>query len=78
MRIIAYTFEAAMHCPDCTLARFRGETGTQDEHGVALFPIDREHNPVRPVFVTDEISETNCDTCKRSLNGIPVSAKVPA
>ena len=67
MLIIAYTYEAAMHCPKCTLRNFH--TGrlalaypcANDEHGVPYDLLDREGNEVRPVFITDETDP--CETC---------------
>ena len=71
-RIIAYTFNAAVHCPSCTCNALACGTltrrpplacGTGDEHGVPVDAVDSEGNPVRPVFSTDEHAETNCDRC---------------
>jgi hypothetical protein len=81
MRIIAYTYEAAMHCPTCTRKRFGwgafvaavGERvkrdGKADEHGIALEALDNENNPMRPIFITDELGEEqdNCADCKESF-----------
>lgn len=65
MKIIAYTYEAAMHCPGCTAARFPGGPHLlTDEHGVSMYAIDRECNQVHPVYSTDETNETHCDTCR--------------
>ena len=64
MKIIAYTYEAAMHCPACARVQFGAFQGESDEHGVWLDAKDREGNHVAPVFDTDETSETHCDTCR--------------
>jgi hypothetical protein len=65
--IVAYTYEAGLHCPSCTRTRaerggfalaalpIAGRPGGLDEHGVPLDAIDNEGNPVRPVFSTDDI-----------------------
>jgi hypothetical protein len=65
--LVAYTYEAGLHCPDCTRARaerggfasaalpIAGRPGGLDEHGVPLDAIDNEGNPVHPVFSTDDI-----------------------
>ena len=74
MRIIAYTYDAAMHCPACTLRNFH--TGrlalaypcANDEHGVPYDLLDREGNPVRPVFTTDEHDFTHCCDCGEGLD----------
>lgn len=73
MRIIAYTYDAGMHCVACT--DHRGCVGLltrepplqlgTDEHGIPLDLIDTEGNAVHPVFDIDETSDTGdtCDTC---------------
>jgi len=78
--IIAYTYEAAMHCPDCT-RRARDRTrlalhhvmpvAERDEHGLPVVPrlFDWEGNPVRPVFSTDEIERpAHCDSCRCEID----------
>lgn len=63
---IAYTYEAAHHCPSCTIARFGA-----DSHG---FPpaeaTDMEGNGLGAVFpwdeweqFTGELETLACDTC---------------
>lgn len=60
--IIAYTYEAAVHCPDCTraavaAARFwwaDDPDAYSDEHGIPSNARDREGSEVCPVFSTDE------------------------
>lgn len=74
-RITAYTFEADIHCPDC--ASHRASVGllvrtpplrrTEDEHGLPLDLCDREGNPVRPVFSTDECAHSACGSCGAAL-----------
>ena len=70
--IIAYTYEAAMHCPACARRRFARDTlmavAACDRHGVPLHALDREGNPVHQVFSTDETREGEaCDTCHEVL-----------
>ena len=75
MRIIAYTFEADVHCPSSTLAQISpGHIHLANEQGIALdehsIPeriIDREGNPVRPVFNIDEHGFTHCGDCHKAL-----------
>lgn len=74
MRIIAYTYDAAMHCPKCTLRQFTiGRLAlaypcANDEHGVPYDLLDREGNEVRPVFSTDEIGLFEaCDDCGEAI-----------
>lgn len=75
MKIIAYTYCADVHCPDCTshnaaigalVRRPPLQLGT-DQHGIAFDLIDREGNPVRPVFSTDEHGLTHCGDCHEGL-----------
>lgn len=69
--IIAYTYEADVHCIDCTrecadvglLKRVPPLRLDTDEHGIAFDLIDREGNPVHPVFSTDEHDFTHCGDC---------------
>ena len=69
MRIVAYTFEADVHCPACTARRFGGIKwmGDDDEHGVPERATDLEGNRVHPVFVTDEHNFTHCGTCGEQI-----------
>lgn len=74
MQIIAYTYDAAMHCPKCTLRQFTigrltlAHPCANDEHGVPYDLLDREGNEVRPVFITDEIDSCEtCDDCGRAI-----------
>lgn len=75
-RIVAYTYEAACHCPECTAKRFEVYrtralfvANRLDEHGVWIEAIDREGNPVHPVFSTDERGDsiTHCGDCGGEL-----------
>ena len=69
-RIIAYTYDADVHCPACADAAYAagrlvrsGRQGEYDEHGLPMSLIDSEGNPVRPVFSTDEHEFTRCSDC---------------
>ena len=69
-RIIAYTYDADVHCPDCADAAYAagwlvrsGRHGEYDGHGLPMSLIDSEGNPVHPVFSTDEHEFTNCSDC---------------
>ena len=73
MRIIAYTYEADVHCVECTKERFSWvkkywgypEDVLDDEHGIPTnlddngrsYLDDNEGNPVHPLFSTDEWQE---------------------
>jgi hypothetical protein len=81
MRIIAYTYEADVHCPACAASRFGNFdkfkytsdgliTGDHDHNGIAYTNIDREGNPIHPVFDIDEDQDgtfTHCGDCREEL-----------
>lgn len=82
MRIIGYTYNAAVHCAICTrLDQAYGRitwggislaslcAAKFDENGVAESAIDREGNDVHPVFTTDEFPDgpEYCDDCCREV-----------
>lgn len=77
MRVVAYTYEADVHCPACTYQRFGRHILPQyqqdecpelcDEHGIVLDATDSDSNPVRPVFSTDEHDFTHCGDCREEL-----------
>ena len=70
-RIIAYTYDADVHCPACAsndaaVGILRREPPLSlygDEHGLAYDLIDREGNHIYPVFSTDEHDFTSCNDC---------------
>lgn len=80
MRIIAYTYCADVHCPECAkedypadvtlmhaTSRQLYDTGPADARGVGIYAVDREGNPVRPVFSTDEHDFDHCGDCFEDL-----------
>ncbi len=79
MRIIAYTYCADVHCPDCAfndaacgiLHREPPMQMRTDEHGLTDDLIDREGNTVSPVFSTDEMPTESatlaCGNCHAIL-----------
>ena len=78
IRIVAYTFEADIHCPDCTTERTALGLLTRepplhpytDEFGLTADLVDREGNPVRPVFSTDAFNVVvpHCGDCGAALD----------
>lgn len=78
MRIVAYSYLAALHCPCCTrhalealaeVKRLNPGAALHDEYGLPDDMIDREGNPVRPVFSTDEVLQgAVCDDCSRPFD----------
>ncbi len=73
MRIIAYTFEADVHCPACTRERFKNQSldglsnDDFDQHWLRYDLVDREGNPVHPVVDIDENEFTHCGDCHEEL-----------
>ena len=80
MRIIAYTWEADVHCPHCTYKRFGRHILPQfaqderpelcDSHGVVINATDREGNRIHPVFDIDEDPDgtfPHCGDCHEEL-----------
>lgn len=77
MKIIAYSFEADVHCPACT-QQAAGMTvshthpnaigfSTLDSFGIEYDTVDREGNLIRPVFNIDEHEFTHCGDCREEL-----------
>lgn len=75
MKITAYTFEADLHCIDCTLTRHTRKPFAlrpadwpdyqrgKDENGLPYAAQDIEGNLVHPLFSTDEMSDNHCGDC---------------
>ena len=73
--IVGYAYNASMHCIDC--ARNAADVGIltrepslklkTDENGIALDLIDREGNPITPVFCGEDAIEQPCDDCGEYL-----------
>lgn len=74
MNIIAYAFDADVHCPGCTKARsqtlrldhnhpYAIGTPMMDEHGIEYDLVDRESDLIHPMFDTDELESTACSDC---------------
>ena len=78
MKIIAYTFEADVHCPDCTKKAagrlvidhshpYAFGFSLKDEHGIEFDLFDREGSNVAPVFDIEEHGFTHCGDCHEAL-----------
>jgi hypothetical protein len=73
VNIIAYTWSAAIHCPNCTREAAANGTLTRqpplhrdtDEHGLAIDLVDSQGNDVGVMFDTDEVlgDIPLCDDC---------------
>ena len=69
MHIIAYAYEADVHCIDCTIEkyhyskqswidwRFKVSHPASDRNGIHVNQLDREGNFVHPVYAIDEWQE---------------------
>ena len=74
-RIIAYTYCADVHCPGCAardaavgiLRRDPPLSPDTDEHGLAFDLIDREGNPIHPVFAAYVYAFDRCSDCGAPL-----------
>lgn len=62
MRIVAWVYDADVHCLECAMKRF----GENIERLNPL-PYDREGNHISPVFETDEIELSACGTCNDEI-----------
>jgi len=66
-KVIAYTYSAETHCPECAKAAFvKAEIAADaDEHGIPLTARDGEGNPIHPIFDTDETPAEGlrCEDC---------------
>ncbi len=75
MRIVGYTYATEVHCVECTrrdadcgiLVRKPPLLLDTDQHGLALDLFDREGNPVRPIFSTDERFGDQCGDCRDTI-----------
>lgn len=79
LRIVAYTFEADLHCPACTKHQaqrmkldhdhpYAMGQSCKDDHGIEYDLVDTEGNLIHPVFVTDEMPENStCGDCRATL-----------
>jgi hypothetical protein len=81
LKIVAYTYDAAIHCVRCTQRRakeFRIDPRLADgvavvlrvdEHAIHIGTIDTEGNQLRPIFSDDEIvrAPNYCDDCHSKI-----------
>lgn len=66
--VVAWTYDADMHCPDCASARFRGQEDF-DWADPDAGTVDSEGNVPHPVFVSDEgWTGLVCGTCGTFIN----------
>lgn len=79
MHIIAYAFDAAIHCVDCAKSLTKGMPVDHthphgmgctmpDEHRIEYDTLDHDGNLIHPVFDIEEgTSDLTCDTCKERV-----------
>ena len=72
VNIIAYTYEADVHCVECAKKRFASSLGIYppartDRNGIGYDQEDAEGNEVRPVLSTDEqsLEPPHCGDCRK-------------
>ena len=57
--IVAYSYDAAIHCVECTMNKFNNNPDNAE---------DSEGNPIHPVFASDEGWENDCcDDCSKLI-----------
>lgn len=61
--VVAYTYDADIHCVDCTLNRF-----PQLRSIVNDYATDSEGNDVNVVFSSDYEGGDHCGTCHESID----------
>ncbi len=78
MRVIAYAYEADVHCPACTAKAAQrmkldhshpyamGES-CGDDNGIEYDLVDSEGNLIHPVFDIDENNFKHCSDCSDEL-----------
>lgn len=62
--ILGYSFEADLHCVECSIARF-GEDGLAADSEVT----DSEGNTPKPIFACEASLEDRCGDCEEPLFG---------
>lgn len=80
MNVQGYTFEADLHCVECTQRRntekpfdlrpsdWPDYSPGNDENGLPYAAEDREGNLIHPVFSIDEMSDNHCGDCGCEVN----------
>ena len=68
--IVGYAYEADIHCPPCTMARFHRYIEDSGDHDLQEVE-DSEGNTIHPIFAMDEGSEQGyCGDCHERLMDI--------
>ena len=61
--VVAYTYDADIHCPHCASDRFAGRLAAWESGETDVAPTDSEGNPVNVVFSSDYDGTYHCGTC---------------
>ena len=69
MRVIAYTYDADVHCVSCAKERFKtgGCTSSTDDNAIPHNALDSDGYEIDIVFGTDEREFTHCGSCGDEL-----------
>lgn len=62
--VVAWAYDADVHCPDCAEKRFNGDFDWTDEGSLVR---DSEGNVPHPVFASDEYDGDHCGTCREPI-----------
>ena len=73
MVVIAYVYESAYHCINCTKERFAYGVVDVDYNGVPEYAVDKDGNIISAVFDGTECDyQPGCDDCNELIEGIEV------
>jgi hypothetical protein len=82
VKVVGYTYDAAMHCPDCTAKYAWGLMQGDDVEILNAIENetlrDSENNPIHPVFDTDESGDSpdHCNDCRAFINTLWIGSTV--
>ncbi len=65
--VVAYTYDADVHCVECTGDDFHVIASGQVERDEADLPRDSEGNEVSPVFASQVEFSLTCGDCEREV-----------
>lgn len=61
MKIIAYSYDAGIHCVPCSQKHFLGKGDATN--GIHKYQKDSEGNIISPIFSTDKHENEFCEDC---------------
>lgn len=84
MRVIAYSYDADIHCIGCTQGRLANSgfkfpvNDRRDEHLIPENAVDSEGNKIHPIFSTDENSDgLYCGDCHEEIEAPARAPQAP-